>query len=103
MNERAADNAGLVDVHVPTGAFASSNKHLARRLSELRGARIGVLDNCKEFADIVLKGVAEVLQRDYGVEHIEFRRKAYPGASAGAAFLDDMARSFDAVVNGVGH
>ena len=30
-------------------------------------------------------------------------RKPYPGATAGAALLGDMAGAYDCVVNGVGH
>ena|SRR5581483_11343701 len=103
MKQPAPSSSETVQVHVPTGEFGTSRKQLAKRLATLRGARIGVLDNCKEFADIVLRGVADVLQRDHGVAQIEFRRKGYPGSGAGAEFLQNMARSFDAVINGVGH
>lgn len=100
MDKLSADK-GLLTVHVPTGRFAAPPQRLADRLKSVKGARIGVLDNCKEFADIVLKGVADVLKRDYGVDQIEFWQKPYPGA--GAPFLAKMAKSFDAVINGVGH
>lgn len=101
MDKPSATGGEPVKVHVPTGGFGVAEKHLANRLKSIKGARIGVLDNCKEFADIVLKGVADVLKREYGVGEIEFWQKPYPGA--GAPFLGKMARSFDAVVNGVGH
>ena len=74
---------------------------LAARLESLRGARIGVLDNHKEFADLVLAGVVEALRRDYGVEIIRFWRKDYLGIPS--PFPDEMAAQCDAVVNGVGH
>ena len=103
MSKSPTTDKGQVQVYMPTGGFPPAEKHLAPRLASLKGARIGVLDNCKEFADTVLKGVIEVLRRDYGVEHVEFRRKPYPGATAGAALLGDMSAAYDCVINGVGH
>jgi len=68
---------GGISVYVPTGAVDTQTKKLAPRLTSLRGARIGILDNCKEFADVVLQGVAEALQRDHGVELVKFWQKSY--------------------------
>jgi len=90
-----------VTVYVPTGDTVSAARQLAPRLQTIRGARIGILDNCKEFADIVLRGVADVLQREYGVRETRFWRKDYLGTPA--AFLNEMAAACDAVINGVGH
>jgi len=89
-----------VDLHVPTGAVDSALKGLAPRLTSVRGARVGILDNCKEFADLVLRGVAEVLERDFGAE-VHFWRKSYLGIPS--PFAKEMAASCDAVINGVGH
>lgn len=103
MSKPSTTDKGQVQVYVPTGGFPPAEKHLARRLASLKGARIGVLDNCKEFADTVLKGVIDVLRRDYDIAHVEFRRKPYPGATAGTALLGEMAGAYDCVINGVGH
>ena len=92
---------GDVTVCVPTGSVDTAMKKLAPRLKTIRGARIGILDNCKEFADIVLRGVAEVLKRDHGVKEVTFWRKDYLGKPA--AFVNEMAAASDAVINGVGH
>lgn len=89
-----------VGLHVPTGAVDSALKGLAPRLKALRGARVGILDNCKEFADLVLRGVAEVLERDFGAE-VRFWRKSYLGIPS--PYAKEMAGSCDAVINGVGH
>ena len=67
----------------------------------IEGARIGILDNCKEFADIVLRGVAEVLKAKHGVADIRFWQKSYLGIPS--PFAQDMAAQCDAVINGVGH
>ena len=92
---------GGISVYVPTGAVDTQSKQLAPRLASLRAARIGILDNCKEFADIVLRGVAEALQRDYGIERVKFWQKSYLGIAS--PYTQEMAAECDAVINGVGH
>jgi len=94
------DIAGL-SVYIPTGAVSTEPRHLAPRLQTLTGARIGILDNCKEFADLVLSGVAKVLRKHYGVAEVRFWRKEYLGIPS--PYAKEMAAECDAVINGVGH
>jgi hypothetical protein len=89
-----------VSVYVPTGDLATAAAHLAPRLKSLCGARVGILDNCKEFADVVLRGVAEILEREYEAK-VRFWRKSYLGIPS--PFAQEMAKECDAVINGVGH
>ncbi len=91
---------GGVAVFVPTGAIETVAHALASRLASVRGARIGILDNGKEFADIVLRGVADVLQRELGAQ-VTFWRKDYLGRPS--PFAQAMSAGCDAVINGVGH
>lgn len=90
-----------VRVYVPTGAANAAEQALAPRLRSIHGARIGILDNCKEFADIVLRGLADVLKARHGVGDARFWRKSYLGISS--PFAQEMAAQCDAVINGVGH
>jgi len=90
-----------VRVYVPTGTANATPRALAPRLKSIEGARIGILDNCKEFADIVLRGVADVLQAKHGVKDIRFWQKSYLGIAS--PFAQEMAGQCDAVINGVGH
>jgi hypothetical protein len=92
---------GGVDVYVPIGAVDTPEKPLAPRLASIRGARIGILDNHKEFADRVLNGIVEILQRDYGVEIVKLWQKGYLGIPS--PYAAEMAAECDAVINGVGH
>jgi hypothetical protein len=101
MRTPGRETIGGISVYVPTGAADTARAKLAPRLESVRGARIGILDNCKEFADLVLRGVAEVLKRDHGVKEVKFWRKDYLGVPS--PFAEAMARECDAVVNGVGH
>jgi hypothetical protein len=101
MPAHAKENIGGVAVYVPTGAVDAQVNRLAPRLKSVRGARIGILDNCKEFSDVVLRGVAEVLEREHGVAEVRFWRKDYLGVPS--KFAPEMAAQCDAVINGVGH
>ena len=92
---------GGISVYIPIGAVDTLSKQLAPRLQSVRGARIGILDNCKEFADVVLRGVADMLQRDHGVAEVRFWQKSYLGVPS--PYAEEMAAHCDAVINGVGH
>ncbi len=92
---------GNLSVLLPNGTADIAARALAPRLDSLRGKRIGILDNCKEFADLVLNGVAVVLRRDYAPAEVRFWRKSYLGIPA--PFTAEMAAGCDAVINGVGH
>lgn len=94
-------NIGGILVYVPTGAASTGLKPLAPRLRTLRGARIGILDNCKEFADLVLQGITEKLRHEHGVSEIRFWKKSYLGIAS--PYAAEMAAQCDAVINGVGH
>lgn len=98
---RSKETIGGISVYVPTGAADTQTRKLAPRLESVRGARIGILDNCKEFADLVLRGVAEVLKRDHGVAEVKFWKKTYLGIPS--PYAEEMAAGCDAVINGVGH
>jgi hypothetical protein len=100
MTQLQTRTIGGVTVYVPTGAIETEAHVLATRLSTLRGARIGVLDNHKEFAAIVLRGIADKLAREHGAK-VKFWRKDYLGKPS--PFAKEMAASCDAVINGVGH
>lgn len=93
-------NISGVTVYVPTGDVETAAHALAPRLAALRGARIGILDNHKEFSDIVLRGVAARLQREHGVT-VQVWRKDYLGKPS--PYAQEMSKACDAVINGVGH
>jgi hypothetical protein len=84
----------------PEGAPDLPPRKLAARLKSLRGARVAFIDNGKEFSGQVIGAVAEVMQREYGVE-AKFWDKGFP--SKAAPFIAELAASCDAVVTGVGH
>ena len=71
---------------------------LAPRKPSLAGLTIGVLDNSKPNARVLLEGVARALAAKLGAAEVRVWRK--PGASIGAtrAVLDEMAAQCGAVL-----
>jgi hypothetical protein len=75
----------------PVGSTAASARALAPRPGSLQNAVIGILDNSKPNARVLLDGVARALAEKVGARDVRVWRK--PGASIGAttAVLDEMA------------
>jgi len=88
-------------VLLPTGARSTAAIRPAERPKSLAGLRIGLLDNGKEFSDVVLDALAETLRRDHGANRIKFWRKGFPAKAA--PFIAEMAAETDVAVSGVGH
>jgi hypothetical protein len=84
----------------PLGATSDTVKPLARRRPSLAGLRIGVLDNSKPNADVLLGRVAERLaERAPGAT---IHRWQKPGASNPARMLDVIAGAVVGVLTGSG-
>lgn len=64
----------LVD---PSAEDANATRTGAARIADLRGKRIGLLDNIKHNAEYLLDEVGERLAKDYGCEIIRVRKKTY--------------------------
>jgi hypothetical protein len=88
-------------VMLPTGARNAAAVKPAERPKSLAGLRIGLIDNGKEFSDVVLESLSETLRRDYGVTEIKIWRKGFP--AKGAPFIEEMAAETDVAISGVGH
>ena len=88
-------------VMLPTGVPDAAAINPAERPKSLVGLRIGLIDNGKEFSDVVLDALAETLRRDHGATRIKIWRKGFP--AKGAPFIDEMAAETDVAISGVGH
>ena len=72
-----------MDVLNPVRSLSNQWKPLARRSPSLRGRRIGVLDNSKPNAGVLLERVGALLAARGGARAV--RAWSKPGASTGAA------------------
>jgi hypothetical protein len=89
-----------VDVLSPAGAAAVVARALAPRPDTLRGVRIGVLDNSKPNAGVLLGRIAELIAERAGGATVQTWRK--PGSSRAAANIDEVVKASDVVLTGSG-
>lgn len=82
----------------PLGTAVGGVKPLAPRRGSLRGLRIGILDNSKPNADVLLGRVAELLVEQVGAGPIARWRK--PGSSHPSTVIDEVVASSDVVLTG---
>ena len=82
----------------PVGPTSAASRTLAPRPATLAGAVIGMLDNSKPNARVLLEGVARALAQKVGARDVRIWGK--PGASIGAttAVLDEIAAQCGAVL-----
>jgi len=84
-----ANDLGFID---PTAGGSGVKIAPAARPKDLAGKVVGLLDNTKEQADVILETVAEALRSRYGVARVLIRRKEHYSKPATAALIDDMAK-----------
>ena len=93
---------GIVQLLDPTAKPRDDEKPLAPRPAELRGKRVGILDNTKSNADILMRHMATMLCEQYGAADVVHRRKTHAAIGATEALLDELAESCDLVILGSG-
>jgi hypothetical protein len=75
---------------------------LAARPAELAGLRIGLLENGKQNAGLLLEDVATILRDRYGAGEATLRRKENFAQPATPELVDELSAESDVVVVGVG-
>jgi hypothetical protein len=89
----------------PTGLTerpAAEGLSLADRPAELTGVKIGLLENGKQNARLLLEDVADVLRDRYGAGAATLRRKEIFSQPAPPELVEELSRESDVVVIGVG-
>ena len=102
MSQVKSETVGQIEVLDPRGVTGSIEQLDVPYLDTLRGKRVGVLENRKPNADILLAQIAELLREKYGVADVVLRAKEGSDAPATDALLDELARTCDAVICGTG-
>jgi hypothetical protein len=82
----------------------SGNKRVppAPRPSTLAGKVVGLYDNTKEQADVILEAIGEGLKRQHGARELLNFRGVHYSKPAPLATIEDMARQCDVVVQALG-
>jgi hypothetical protein len=86
----------------PTRGGAKTRLDRAPRPMDLAGKVVGLLDNTKEQADIILETVGKALREKYSVADVILRRKEYYSKPALPQLIDDMAKKVHVAVAAVG-
>ena len=94
-----ADELPFID---PTRGGSRTRLQRAPRPMDLAGKVVGLLDNTKEQADIILAAVGEDLRRRYGVAAVVVRRKEFFSKPAKPELLDEMANKVQVAIAAVG-
>jgi hypothetical protein len=97
--EPIVDRITLLD---PTEGAHAPVVREADRLDDLRGIRLGLVDNGKYRVGPLLAGLAAELERRHGAQVSVRIKKPAAGRSLTAGDLERLKREADAVVNGVG-
>jgi hypothetical protein len=96
------DAPRLVRLLDPTAKAHQGTTPLAPRHPDLRGKRIGILDNTKSNADVLMLRLAELLCQQYGAAEIVHRRKVHAAIGATDELCADIVLECDAVLVGSG-
>lgn len=86
----------------PTAGGSKAKIALAPRPIDLAGKVVGLLDNTKEQADIILDAVAHALRERYGVANVISCRKEFFSKPATDALINEMAKEVQVAVAALG-
>jgi hypothetical protein len=86
----------------PSGAAQAQSYPVAPRLTQLKGLRLGLLDNSKTNAEKYLKMVAEILVERFAVGEVLLYRKEALSKPAPASVLDELVAHIDFAITGIG-
>jgi len=97
MTSAILDPTGLTSRKDTSPAFT-----LANRPADLKGVKIGLLENGKQNARLLLEDVAIVLREHYGAGDVTLRRKEIFSQPAPPELVEELSGESEVVVIGVG-
>lgn len=90
-----------IEVFSPVGKTSIPDRRITPRPSSLDGGTLGLLDNGKEFSNVILERVEGILKERFKLKSVLRFRKGF--AAKPSPFTEKMAAQCTFVVNGVGH
>jgi len=100
-NNTETEQSGATAVLDPRGTVNATSDPIADRLGSLAGTTIGLLDNSKANADVLLAEIGRLLEAEYGVAETLSRRKDKSPIPADS-IATQLHQRCDAVVNAYG-
>jgi hypothetical protein len=98
----SSDNIPKLVLVSPVNEPIPADSTLAPRLAALEGKRLGLLDNSKSKAGMLLDTVAAILQTQHSFTNIVRQRKPSASKPAAPEVIDELAKTCDLVLVGVG-
>ena len=86
----------------PTAGGGRAKIAPAPRPMDLAGRVVGLLDNTKEQADVILATIGQALQERHGVARVVIRRKEHYSKPATEQLIDEMAAEVQVAIAAVG-
>ncbi len=74
----------------------------APRLPSLAGTRLGIIDDSKRNADVLLEELAELLRTRYEISEVKWHRKPSASKPADPEAIRELVESCDSVIVAVG-
>ena len=92
----------MTEIFDPTSAPVVREVRLAPRPADLRGLRLGLIENTKFNSDALLLKLADRLRDRYGMSMTHMTRKRSPSHEVDDAALATLKAQSDVVVSGIG-
>jgi hypothetical protein len=86
----------------PTAAPVAREVRLAPRPADLRGLRLGLVENTKFNSDTLLRKLADRLRDRHGITMTHMARKRSPSHEVEEAAIADLKARSDVVISGIG-
>ena len=99
----SSTNSSPLRIVDPTGEDPGlTNAALAPRPTDLRGKRLGLLDNSKANAEVILRAIARILDEEYEFAEIFYIKKHSASLPPTPEVMAELHRNADLVIAGVG-
>ncbi len=86
----------------PTASTSSQKIKFAERPEDLSGKIIGMIDNTKEQADVILEALGTQLRERFDVAKVIIKRKDHYSKPAPDKMIEDMSREVDVAIAALG-
>ena len=92
----------MMEILDPTTGADTQTIAWAPRPGALSGLRVGLVENTKFNSDRLLAKIGEILKTEYGAADTRMFRKHNSSVPAHQEIIDDLTRSCDVMVAGIG-
>jgi hypothetical protein len=92
----------MIELLDPTTEATTQSVAYVPRPESLSGKRVALIENTKFNSDRLLERIGEILKTEYGVAETRMWRKKNASVPAHEAIIDEVRKTSDAMVAGVG-